>query len=148
MKLWIPNICPQQVHNNLEEEVYGDGWLKFIYNNPLGRICLWALVKRLWFSKWYGWRMNLNGSRSKIIPFIDNFSLDTNEFKHPVSSFKNFNEFFFRKLKPSSRPIVQDPDLVIFPADGRHLGFQNVDSRKRFCKRTKVQSGKTILTVS
>lgn len=114
--------------NNLEEEkVYGDSWLKFIYNNPLGRICLWALVKRLWFSKWYGWRMNLNGSRSKIIPFIDNFSLDTNEFKHPVSSFKNFNEFFFRKLKPSSRLIVQDPDLVIFPADGRHLGFQNVD---------------------
>ena len=110
-----------------EEKVYGGNWLSFIYNNPLGKICLWAMVKRAFFSKWYGWRMNQNGSISKIIPFIQEYALDTKEFADNVSSFRNFNEFFFRKLTHSSRPIEKGSETVVYPADGRHLGFQNVD---------------------
>ena len=110
-----------------EEKVYGGNWLSFIYNNPLGKICLWAMVKRAFFSKWYGWRMNQDGSNSKIIPFIQEYALDTNEFADNVSSFRNFNEFFFRKLTHSSRPIEKGSETVVYPADGRHLGFQNVD---------------------
>ena len=110
-----------------EEKVYGGNWLRFIYDNPLGKICLWAMVKRAFFSKWYGWRMNQNGSISKIIPFIQEYALDTKEFADNVSSFRNFNEFFFRKLTQSSRPIEKGSETVVYPADGRHLGFQNVD---------------------
>ncbi len=110
-----------------EEKVYGGNWLRFIYDNPLGKICLWAMVKRAFFSKWYGWRMNQNGSISKIIPFIQEYALDTKEFADNVSSFRNFNEFFFRKLTHSSRPIEKGSETVVYPADGRHLGFQNVD---------------------
>ena len=110
-----------------EEKVYGGNWLRFIYNNPLGKICLWAMVKRAFFSKWYGWRMNQNGSISKIIPFIQEYALDTKEFADNVSSFRNFNEFFFRKLTHSSRPVEKGSETVVYPADGRHLGFQNVD---------------------
>ncbi len=110
-----------------EEKVYGGNWLSFIYNNPLGKICLWAMVKRAFFSKWYGWRMNQDRSNSKIIPFIQEYALDTNEFADNVSSFRNFNEFFFRKLTHCSRPIEKGSETVVYPADGRHLGFQNVD---------------------
>ncbi len=110
-----------------EEKVYGEKWLSFIYNNPLGKICQWALVKRALFSKWYGWRMNQNSSISKIIPFVQEYALDTKEFADNVSSFRNFNEFFFRKLTHSSRPIENSLDSVVYPADGRHLGFQNID---------------------
>ena len=118
--------------NELEEEkVYGDRWLKFIYTNPLGKLCLWALVKRAIFSKWYGWKMNQNASSAKIIPFIQEYSLDTTDFADEVSSFKNFNEFFFRKLTTSSRPIEKSSETIVFPADGRHLGFQNVDATKQ-----------------
>ncbi|NCV19245.1 MAG: phosphatidylserine decarboxylase [Rhodobacterales bacterium] len=118
--------------NELEEEkVYGDRWLKFIYTNPLGKLCLWALVKRAIFSKWYGWRMNQNASSAKILPFIQEYSLDTTDFADEVSSFKNFNEFFFRKLTTSSRPIDRSSETIVFPADGRHLGFQNVDETKQ-----------------
>lgn len=117
--------------NKLEEEkVYGENWLNFIYNNPLGKLCLWALVKRAWFSKWYGWRMNHRKSAAKIKPFIDDFDLNPSDFEDDLTSFKSFNEFFYRKLKKSSRPIAKNQDLVIFPADGRHLGFQNVDQIK------------------
>jgi phosphatidylserine decarboxylase len=108
------------------EKVYGDGYLKFIYGNPLGKIALHALVKRACFSKWYGWRMDRPASRAKVAPFIRDFSVDVDEFADEAGSYRTFNEFFYRKLKPSARPIDQAPDSATFPADGRHLGFQNI----------------------
>ena len=33
------------------------------------------------------------------------------------------NDFFYRKLKPEARPVDAAIDSVVFPADGRHLGF-------------------------
>lgn len=108
------------------EKVYGDAYLKFIYGNPLGKLALHALVKRALFSRWYGWRMDRPSSRAKVAPFIENFSTDVNELADDPKSFKSFNEFFYRKLKAEARPINADADSAIFPADGRHLGFQNI----------------------
>jgi len=106
------------------EAIYGEAPLRFVYENPLGCGLLELLVKRGWFSRWYGWRMSRTGSRARIAPFIANYGLDAAEFADPVQSFGSFNEFFFRKLKPEARPIAAEG--VVFPADGRHLGFQNV----------------------
>ena len=36
--------------------------------------------------------------------------------------------FFSRKLKPSARPISEEVDSAIFPADGRHLGYQDISN--------------------
>jgi phosphatidylserine decarboxylase len=62
-------------------------------------------------------------SRRKVRRFIQEFGLDVTEFADPVESFRTFNEFFYRRLKPGKRPLDPDPNVVIFPADGRHLGF-------------------------
>lgn len=107
-----------------QEAIYGEAPLRFVYENPFGRGLLELLVKRGWFSRWYGWRMSRPESRRRIAPFIVNYGLDAAEFADPVDSFRSFNEFFYRKLKPEARPIAADG--VVFPADGRHLGFQNV----------------------
>lgn len=113
--------------NQLETElVYGDAFLKWAYGSVLGRLTTELLVKRALFSKWYGWRMDRPTSRAKILPFIAQYALDTEEFLEPPSSFATFNEFFYRKLKPAARPIESSPGAVIFPADGRHLGFADV----------------------
>jgi len=103
------------------EKVYGEFWLKFIYNNPLGKVGLWAIVKRAWFSHWYGKKMSASQSAEKIIPFIKKYGLKTDDFLDSVDSFDSFNEFFYRKLKPSARPINRDMKSVVFPADGRHI---------------------------
>ena len=108
------------------EQVYGLGWLRFIYGNPLGRLTLELVAKRAWFSRWYGWRMDRPASRAKIAPFIAEFGMDTGEFVRRPEEFATFNEFFFRHLKPAARPVDAAPDSVVFPADGRHLGFQDV----------------------
>jgi phosphatidylserine decarboxylase len=107
------------------EQVYGEAFLKWAYGNPLGKIALHSLVKRPVFSKWYGSRMSQPVSHNRVTPFINDYELDVSEFADSPESYATFNEFFFRKLKPEARPIGNDP--VVFPADGRHLGFENTD---------------------
>lgn len=103
------------------EAVYGEGFLRWVYGNPLGSLALHALVKRAAFSRWYGRRMDQPASAAKIAPFIATYGLDPAEFAEPVDSYRSFNEFFSRKLKPSARPVDASPGSVVFPADGRHL---------------------------
>lgn len=108
------------------EQIYGEGFLRWTYENPLGRLSLEALVKRAVFSKWYGSRMNSAASRAKVLPFIESYGLNADEFADKPGSYRTFNEFFYRKLKPVSRPIFPEAATAVFPADGRHLGFQNI----------------------
>ena len=110
------------------EKVYGDGFLRFTYGTPLGRLALHGIVKRALFSRWYGWRMDRPASRAKIRPFIRNFGVDESEFAEPTESFRTFNQFFYRRLKPSARPIDPNPLSAVFPADGRHLGFPDISA--------------------
>lgn len=113
------------------EVVYGEKWLRWTYESLPGRAALHALAKRAWFSRFYGWRMSRPRSRSRVAPFVEKYELDANEFD-PVESFGSFNEFFYRKLKPDARPIDPDDDSVVFPADGRHLGFPDLSKCEGF----------------
>ena len=107
------------------EQVYGEAFLKWAYSNPLGKLALHTMVKRPAFSRWYGNRMDQADSKRRIAPFIDDYSLDIAEFAEAPESYATFNEFFYRKLKTESRPISSTD--ITFPADGRHLGFSNID---------------------
>lgn len=107
------------------EQVYGEAFLKWAYGNPLGKLALHSLIKRAAFSRWYGKRMDSPSSRAKIEPFIADYNLNVSEFADQPQSFSSFNEFFYRKLKQNARPISED--AVVFPADGRHLAFSNID---------------------
>jgi len=106
------------------EQVYGEGFLRWAYGNPIGKVALHALVKRRIFSEWYGRRMNTQASAARIAPFIKSYELDPADFADAPDSYASFNEFFYRRLKPEARPVCDDPAAVVFPADGRHLGFQ------------------------
>ncbi len=108
------------------EQVYGEGFLKWAYGNPIGKIALHSFIKRPFFSKWYGKRMNDPKTREKIAPFIVDYEMDADDFLDDPESFGHFNDFFYRKLKPTARPI-SDSTEVVFPADGRHLGFENAE---------------------
>ena len=105
------------------EAVYGEGFLRWTYGSPLGRLALHSFVKRPFFSAWYGRRMSAAKSANRVAPFIERYGLDPTEFADSPDSFSSFNEFFYRKLKPEARPIDPDENSVVFPADGRHLGF-------------------------
>jgi len=112
------------------EQVYGEGFLRWSYGHPIGAISLESFVKRPFFSKWYGRRMSTPESAARVNPFISKFGLDPADFAESPESYRSFNEFFYRKLKPAARPIDDDPASVVFPADGRHLGFERASEIK------------------
>lgn len=114
------------------EQIYGEAYLRFCYENPLGRLALWAVVKRAAFSRLYGWLMDRPASAGKIGPFLETYGVDPAEFADPPERFASFNEFFSRRLKPGARPICAGDARVAFPADGRHLGFQDLSRTAGF----------------
>jgi len=126
---------PQPIHfynrytKNVEEErVYFGKSVRFTYENPIGRLLLWAVFRRAFFSRWYGRKMNKRESALRILPFIVEYNLNVDEFAKSPFDYKTFNEFFYRALKPEARPIAPGEDVAVFPADGRHLAFPNVDT--------------------
>ena len=135
-----------------EERVFGEGWLRFAYENPAGRSLVWLFARRALFSKWYGWRMNsgarrddlplivqlfrmicgVGNSAQLVLPFIQKYNIDVDEFAKSPFEFKTFNEFFYRALKPGVRPIAPGDDVAVFPADARHLAFPDIQTAAGF----------------
>lgn len=116
------------------EQIFGEGWLRWTYENPVGRLALHALIKRALVSRVFGWRMNTRYSTQKILPFITRYDLDVDEFAKSPFAFKSFNDFFYRALKPGTRPLAA-PDnarVAVLPADGRHLVFPHLDAAAGF----------------
>lgn len=114
------------------EQVFGESWLRFAYENPVGRFFVWALARRAFFSKWYGWKMNKRESALRVIPFISKYGIDVDEFAKRAFDYKTFNDFFYRALKAGARPIAPGDEIAVFPADGRHLAFQDIDAAQGF----------------
>src|SRR3954463_9673081 len=114
------------------EQVFGEKWVRMAYENPGGRFFVWALARRAIFSRWYGRKMNKTVSSLQIVPFITEYNLDVDEFAKSPFDYKTFNEFFYRALKPEVRPIAPGEDLAVFPADGRHLAFQDIQAAAGF----------------
>lgn len=103
------------------EAIYGGKPLRWTYGTRLGRFALEAVIKRRWFSSLYGKWADCGCSKKEIAPFIKRFELDPEEFAEAPESFRTFNEFFHRKLKPEARPFPDSEKAILFPADGRHL---------------------------
>jgi phosphatidylserine decarboxylase len=114
------------------EKIYGEKWLRWAYEKPLGRLSVQLLIRRAFFSRWYGRKMNKRFSDLRILPFIAEYNVDASEFVKSPFDYKTFNEFFYRALKPEARPIAAGDDVAVFPADGRHLAFPNVDTVEGF----------------
>jgi phosphatidylserine decarboxylase len=117
------NRYTQQIET---EVIYGERWLRWAYENPLGRAATALLIKRAIFSKWYGWRMSRPESRQRVLPFIEMYHINCEEMRAEPDAFPNFNAFFARKLKPNARPIAAGKDFVVFPADVRHFAIPNL----------------------
>lgn len=72
-------------------------------------------------------------SAREIQGFIKFHQLDMTEVLKPIEQFKNFNEFFYRQLKPDARPCSapQNPKIIVSPADCRSVVFNSIDEAQK-----------------
>jgi len=117
------------------EKVAGEFWLKWLYNNPVGKASLEALVKRKIISDYYGKMMDKPESKEKIAGFVKQFNINLQEAQK--QNFENFNDFFTRKLKPEARKIDTNKNVIISPADGKVLAYSNISKQDFIVKSYK-----------
>jgi len=128
----VDNAAPcMEQENILEEEKipsYIQVAMRMMYASKEGRFVvdhmkITKVLKSM--SEKQGKKYSQPQSKKEIDPFVAFHGLDINEMLDPMSSFRNFNEFFFRKLKASARPIAKpaDPKVVVSPADCRLMVF-------------------------
>jgi len=112
-----------------EEKVPGRIFLQWIYGNRLGKLTLWAMVKRKWFSKVYGKAQDCSFSKRKIQDFVRDQGIDMQEAEREnPEDYHSFNDFFTRKLKGGARPVNLDEGILVSPADGKVLAYNNIDT--------------------
>lgn len=112
------------------EKVPSEGMLKWLYSSATGKVALNKLFKRKIITSLAGWYMDRKFSKKQIPAFIKEHNINVSEFKiNDISEFETFNQFFYRKLKPETRPIGEH---LISPADGKILVFQSLNDVSSF----------------
>ena len=96
--------------------------LQFLYKTPLGRGVLKIFVINPMTSKIGGVFINTKISRVKIKGFIKKNSINMNEYE--IKKYKSFNDFFTRKIELSNRPMSNDKNDFISPADSKLLVYR------------------------
>mmetsp|Transcript_34361 Transcript_34361/g.75167 ORF Transcript_34361/g.75167 Transcript_34361/m.75167 type:complete len:640 (-) Transcript_34361:228-2147(-) len=73
-------------------------------------------------------------SKAKIPHFCEAMAINTSEIRDPMDSFKTFNEFFTRHLKPEARPISEPENArrAVQPCDSRLNVFKDITTCMQF----------------
>eukprot|EP00002_Diphylleia_rotans_P040844 TRINITY_DN9798_c0_g2_i4.p1 TRINITY_DN9798_c0_g2~~TRINITY_DN9798_c0_g2_i4.p1 ORF type:complete len:435 (+),score=77.62 TRINITY_DN9798_c0_g2_i4:146-1450(+) len=111
--------------------------MRIMYSNLLGKLRTDAKrVQKLLahMTRNLGRKYDSPKSKKQIQPFIRYHKLDMDEVLEPVESFQNFNQFFYRKLKPTARPLCEpeNPKRAVSPADCRCLVFPTIEAATKY----------------
>ncbi|MCL1826855.1 MAG: archaetidylserine decarboxylase [Candidatus Cloacimonetes bacterium] len=109
------------------QKVSGHKLLEWLYTKKCAKPILCLITQSCVISSICGLFSNTFLSKYYIPYFIKSNNIDMSICENISSSFKSFNDFFIRKLKPDARPIDTAPDSVISPADGKILVYPAVD---------------------
>ncbi|MGM3174389.1 archaetidylserine decarboxylase [Dickeya lacustris] len=86
------------------------------------KIALHHLLPKVWLTQLAGWAAERQGgllTRLVIDLFARVYKVNMQEAQQPdTASYRSFNEFFVRPLKPGIRPVDPLPNRLVFPADG------------------------------
>ncbi|XP_015691084.2 phosphatidylserine decarboxylase proenzyme 2 [Oryza brachyantha] len=111
--------------------------MRALYQSKVGLTLIDTGVKDLLknLSEKQGKKMNSPESAKDIPKFLELFKdqINLDEVKDPLESFKTFNEFFIRQLKPGARPIAsyEEDTIATCAADSRLMAFSSVDESTR-----------------
>ncbi|WP_297597370.1 phosphatidylserine decarboxylase [uncultured Cetobacterium sp.] len=110
----------------------GEGFLKFLYYSPFGKLPLNLVVRKKFLTEFYGKKMTGKSSVQKIESFVKENNIDMSESKKQIGEFTSFNDFFIRELKPEARIIAKGDEVLVSPADGKVLIFSDLKETSKF----------------
>lgn len=116
-----------------EEEQYGGGALRFLYETIPGRLLLKGVTHPL-VSKIAGLYYRHPLSKGKIDPFIRCRGIDEGEYERRV--YRSFDDFFVRKRLPDRQVLCSDPNRLIAPADSKLLAYEILEDKQLPVKRS------------
>ncbi|MCL2857123.1 MAG: phosphatidylserine decarboxylase [Oscillospiraceae bacterium] len=108
-----------------KEAIVAEGWMRFLYENPLGKATLLSLVKRKAASRLYGAYCRTERSVRMVPEFIEQNQIDMTGC---TGDYKNFAEFFSREKAGISFP--DRPELLGSPCEGLALAHTGIDTQR------------------
>lgn len=133
------------------ELVYGDGAIKFIYDNYFGQI-LGPIIASKPASQLYGSYQDWSVSKNKVPPFVEKFNIDLSLYKagsisaeKKENSYKNFNEFFIRKFEDNVRDFVDDESKMPAFCEARYFGHSEINNDVKIPVKGKLLNSKDLL---
>jgi phosphatidylserine decarboxylase len=113
-----------------EESIPAESLLKALYegNSISLKVAKHLIVKIPIVSKAFGLWMKMPWTKKGIAPFVKKYGVKMEDFEQ--KKYKNFNDFFIRKLDPNARIISKERSIC--PCDGRHLFFQDLSEKNFF----------------
>lgn len=103
--------------------------LRFFYEDAWGFPIFRYLLNNQVFCWLYGKYQDSPLSRSKINNFVTHHNINVAEIELPLDNYRSFNEFFSRRLKPQTRPFINNPDVFCSPCDGKVLVYPRLTDK-------------------
>lgn len=128
-----------------QEKVFGEEAIRFLYGNTFGEWINTLVARIPLVSSVFGWWQKAPWTKRNVKPFIQAYQMDSSEFLHAPESFRSFNDFFIRRLKPQSRPIAKGEDVAVLPADARYLFYPNIAQTDGYLVKGKKFSLQSLL---
>jgi phosphatidylserine decarboxylase len=130
------------------EKVYGEGAVKWLYGSLTGEMAN-SLVTTKWASKIYGLMQSSPFSQKKVLPFIDKFQINMDEFeveegRNAMSPYSSFNNFFIRKFKPGKR-VFAEGNIFPAPCEARYFAWDKIDENVSLPVKGKFLSARSLL---
>jgi phosphatidylserine decarboxylase len=113
-----------------QEQVYGEGALRWMYETRPGRALGEGLLSRSWVSAAYGALQDTSWSTRKIAPFAKQFAIPMDEYES--REYSSFNDFFIRRFKPGARPFTANSHELAGFAEARYFAMEGLDPSHRF----------------
>ena len=120
-------VVNRQTGEIFDEVVMGERFIRWAYQDARAGWVTRMLFGSPLISRVMGWWYDSPLSRRQIAPTIRQLGIDEAEFQQPTASFRSFNDFFVRHLKPEARPFDAGDDAIVSPADGRVLVFPTIE---------------------
>ncbi|KAF9353041.1 hypothetical protein BGX26_009181 [Mortierella sp. AD094] len=114
--------------------------IRLLYKSPANKIRVNKILADM--SRKQGIKFDDPNSKRDIEPFIRFHKLESQmaDVLEPIENFKNFNEFFYRKLKPNAR-VLSSPtndNVAVSVADCRMTCFQTISDATKFWIKGKL----------